>query len=526
VDAAARAALRGGAPRAVLARTAAPAAALALCLFHFASFDPFRQTIVTDIRYFLYIAWRITEGAVPHLDVFENKTQLASFVGALLYALGDAVGADPLYAIRIGYLGIAAAGGLLAFSVQRRLFGSAVAGLLGALAYCGFGLLGALPAIGNVPKLLMAVFASAAAVLAHGRHWFWAGVAGALSFMDWQVGALAWLGVFAAALVGGAPRGRALLATLAGGVAGVAPFVVYYAASGALLASFDQVILASFFRGASAAAGIGVTGRLERMAMLVPSACAGHEWLLLASAAGVAVVVAGLVRWRDPATRRLLVPLAVYHFGVLGFSLVDFQWYGDFFLLLHSAAFFLGVAASALYCWCERRVLRAGPHEARLRLGFAGAALAFGVLLARPGPLRPEVVVEDPTTADPRATLADQRAVAGRLAELTAGRRLLALESSEILFLMRRANAIPPFYWNAAAHAFYRRDPAESSRETLTRLVREVDPDVLIHPLLVTPAPGLLRDYRIRRLVSANGLYRVVLLVRPEPGASAGRGPE
>ena len=32
----------------------------------------------------------VSEGAVPHLDLFENKPQLASFVGALFFAAGAA----------------------------------------------------------------------------------------------------------------------------------------------------------------------------------------------------------------------------------------------------------------------------------------------------------------------------------------------------------------------------------------------------------------------------------------------------
>ncbi len=141
--------------------------ALAVSASHFASFDIFTRPIVTDVRFFLYYAWRVTEGAVPHLDFFENKPQLATFAGALLYELGEFAGVDPLLAIRFGYLAIAAAGGVLVFWIFRRLGrGSTTAGLLGLLAYCSFGLLGVLPAVGNVPKLLTAVLASAAALLA------------------------------------------------------------------------------------------------------------------------------------------------------------------------------------------------------------------------------------------------------------------------------------------------------------------------------------------------------------------------
>ena len=66
---------------------------------------------MTDIRYYLYYAWQVTEGAVPHRDLFALKTQLASFAGSLLYALGEGLGFTPLFVIRGGYLLIGAAGG-------------------------------------------------------------------------------------------------------------------------------------------------------------------------------------------------------------------------------------------------------------------------------------------------------------------------------------------------------------------------------------------------------------------------------
>ena len=186
-------------------RLGASLLALALAAAHFASFDVVTRPIVTDVRFFLYYAWRVAEGAVPHLDFFENKPQLSTFVGALLFQIGDFAELDPLLAIRIGYLSIASAGGVLSFWIFRRLGrGSTTAGFLGLLAYCSFGLLGVMPAIGNVPKLLVAVLASVAALLAQDRRWFWAGFVGALAFMDWQIGA------------GGRPMASLPLSVLAG----------------------------------------------------------------------------------------------------------------------------------------------------------------------------------------------------------------------------------------------------------------------------------------------------------------------
>ena len=255
-------------------RFAATLMAVALSIAHFASFDVFSRPIVTDIRFFLYYAWRVTEGAVPHLDFFENKPQLSTFVGASLYQIGDFADVDPLMAIRVGYLAIAAASGVLSFWIFRRLgHGSTTAGLLGLLAYCSFGLLGVMPSIGNVPKLLVAVLASTTALLAHDRRWFWAGFAGALAFMDWQIGAIVWLGAFTSAALFENPRRPALLAVAAGGAAGLAPFLLYYSLNGALRQTFEQVIVASLSRGSTALQLDDAGEPLAKIAEMIGLAC-------------------------------------------------------------------------------------------------------------------------------------------------------------------------------------------------------------------------------------------------------------
>src|SRR4051794_36406472 len=132
-----------------------------LTLVHLARFDVARGPIVTDVRYYVYFAARMADGAVPHRDFFDNKTQLATVAGAALHRAATALGLDPLLTMRAGYLALTGVAGLLLFAIHRELRdGACIAGLLGMCCYLGFSLLGFLPAIGPLPKLLMAVCAS------------------------------------------------------------------------------------------------------------------------------------------------------------------------------------------------------------------------------------------------------------------------------------------------------------------------------------------------------------------------------
>jgi hypothetical protein len=493
---------------------AASLAALALSGLHFASFDVFSRPIVSDVRFFLYYAWQVSEGAVPHLDFFENKPQLSTFVGALFYELGDFAGVDPLLAIRWAFLAFAATGGVLSFWIFRRLGrGSAIAGVLGLLAYCSFGLLGVMPAVGNVPKLLMALLASGMVLLAHDRRWFLAGLAGALAFMDWQIGALVWLAAFASAALFENPRRPALLAVASGGAVGIAPFLLYYALNGALVQAFRQVIIATFFRGSVAQQSENLGDRLTRIAEMIEKACPDQEWIFFASLLGLFALLRWIVWEPDRDRNRLLLPLCIYHGGLLAFSLVDFQRYGDFFVMLHSMALLWGLAWLALFELGTRFLATHFSGRAAASRAFGALILIAAVAAARPAFLRPELELES-KSIEAGGTLADQREVSALLTRQTRDKTLVLMDSSELLFLMRYRNPLPNVYMNRATRAHYssyRDEPVES---VATRLLRSVDPDVFIESPMARAEASFVAEYSRRKLSSKNGKYTIKLLIR------------
>jgi len=483
--------------------------AVLLLALHFSSFDLADRPLVTDVRFFVYFAWQVAEGAVPHLDYFENKTQLASFAGALLHGLGVLTGVDPLMAIRLGYLALAAFGGVLCFFVYRRLgAGSGVAGGLGVLAYCSFGLLGVLPAVGNIPKLLMALAGAGAALLAYRRSWFWAGVVASLAFMDWQVGGLAGIAVLVAAAVHGAPRMRALGRVVAGGVAGLAPFILYYLANGALIATVRQVIGSSLFRGSAAMGQRGLGDRLGKIGEVAELACPSQWWLFYLGLAGMLVTAAWLWVWRRDDRLRLLLPLSIYHFGVVIFSLIDFQYYGDFFLLLHSTVFFLGAVWLALYSAAHRRTVGAQRRVVTV------IVLLLVFVVARPGFLRPKIELVT-RFGNPAVSLTDQRQVAEAVNERIGDGSVAFLQHSELLYLMHRKNELPLAYWNLPAWSYYRDAPADPFAETGAGMLLSVNADAVVPPRVVGYDALFQAGYVVERFSSDNDRYSVTVAFKP-----------
>ena len=494
-------------------RDAAQRFALALAIVvlgaHFASFDIVETPLVTDVSYYVYFAWRVAQGAIPHLDFFAAKTELAALLGGALLKLGGAFG-HPLMLLRAGFLGLAAIAGLLVYFIHARISPrSAVSGLLGVLAYCAFPLLGFLPSIGVIPKLLVAIGASAMGLCVYRGWWFAAGLAGALAFMDWQIGALAAVAAFAAALFSGVGHLRAALAVAAGSLTGLGAFATYFAANGALQAAFRQTLLATFAGGAARFGQAGPLDRWEHVTRLVQSAGPHSAPLFLLSGFGILVAVALWWRNRGTPTGHMLMALSLYHLLLVAFSAVDFQSYGDLFILLHSAAFFLALVFEAVRRAALAVLRGAGTQRSRALVQLAVVIAAVG--LTRPAYLRPDIEIPI-RGVEPGTTLEDQRDVARQIEETLAGRSILFLYHAEIPFLMRYTNPSLFSYWNSAAFRHARTSPDERLLPAARRFVTEADTDAYVVRPDLFRRP--LRGYSPVPFASSSGRYRVIVFVR------------
>lgn len=506
---AARAARSGGGRR-----RGAELLALALLALHFSSFEPSRQPIVTDVRISLYDAWRVSQGAVPHRDLYAVKTPLSTLLGAALHAAGERAGLDPLLAVRAGYLGLSVLAGLLAFAAFRALSGgSQTSGLLAALAVCSFGLLGALPAIGNVAKHAAAVCAWGAGLCAWRARWVLAGALASLAFLDWQVTGIAALGLFAATRWD--ERGaRAAAARLALGAAlGAAPLLIWLASQRALGAFAEQILFGAWRRGAGALAQVDAVPAWLRIARSAPEVCPEQSGLVWLALAGVGIALHRLQREQRGRSAaplpllRLHSALALPMAGVLLFSAIDFQAYGDWLALLHALSFFLASA----YCAAHAQLRARWPRRAS-PLAASALALSIAVALARPGPLRPALELRA-AGALPGFTLAEQRELALRTAERIGTRELAALDAAELLYLMRRVNPLPAAYWDGAVFAALGR-PGESPERAVTRLLGQSGAEALIFPRGIEPLPDLAAELHASELVSAAGHSRLRLYLR------------
>jgi hypothetical protein len=484
-------------------------AALVISALHFASFFDLEQSVLTDIRYFLYFAQRIAAGGVPHLDLFDNKTFLASFVGAIFYRIGELLGVDPLQSIRIGYLALSAWGGVLCFWIFRRLGkGSSLAGFLGLFAALSFGFMGAFAAIGNSPKILMNLCGLAMILAVARQQWFLAGFLGALAFMDWQVGALVGIAALAAAVTSGPRRTLATSQVVLGGAAGLAPFGIYYAAHGALGQALYQTLTLSLARGSTQLAETTLGTRLGRIGFVVERIAPGQEWLLAMAFVGLPVGLYWLWKVWHSEAGRLLLPLLLFTGGIASFSLVDFQRYGDFYALVSAMVLWLGVLWVGAFLWVRDRFAPSFRESPSLRWIVAAAALIVAIGIARPLWLRPEIIIQN-RYINATVTLSEQRSLAAALHKRIGSGSFLALASSELLFLMPYTNPVPLIYFNDPAFHAYGEPDAETMDSASSRLVAQTDPDIFIFPGRQELNPEIALRYNFSEIRSPQGHYSV-----------------
>ena len=180
---------------------------------------------------------------------------------------------------------------------------------------------------------------------------------------------------------------EALVLSAIGGALGVLPFFLYSAWKGALGVALAQILGGSLARSAGTQSRDPFGARLERIAHLIATDCPRAAWLAYLGLAGLLLGAWWCLRRREQ--RTLLLPLLVFHGGVAAFSLADFQWHADLFVLLHGAGNgILTIAKGTLPLAIFGPYgygLRQGVLMVPARFGQALAPLAFALLIERFG---------------------------------------------------------------------------------------------------------------------------------------------
>lgn len=429
-----------------------------------------------DESIYAYAGQQLAEGVPPYVSILDPKTPLASILAGLAVAVGRVGGADDLLAIRLLFFVVSCLTVLAVHLAAAWLFRSRAAGVVAAAVFVGFEGF-AIDALGGpnakTPGIL---FATAATALVVRRHWFAAGMSGALALLVWQPLAIyALIAIVAAGAMSEAgERWRNVARAVAGAALPGIVTLAYFAAAGAL----PELVEGAFL--------LPVTGTErqptalpEHLTHIVRSVVAGYGagGATLLGAGLAALVVLGLARVRtlrsageplaaDPLLVGVLPPLAF----IVAFSLVDFQGYPDAYPLLPPAALGVGGAAALLLAAVERRwpAPVAGVPVARIGLGLATAALLLVTWTAYSAPRR-----------EATALRRQERDVTAVEDLLLPGERLLALGDPAPLVLSGRRNPLRTIYLAAGVDRWVV-ETTPGGFEGWTAQIAATDPDAIV----------------------------------------------
>jgi hypothetical protein len=310
------------------------------------------------------------------------------------------------------------------------LLGSRSMGLVAAFLFLNFWGFGRHAGSGPRAKAAMVLFQVLALWLTGRKAWFWASLCGTLAFLTWQPTVIYPAAAFALALLQSDKGHRApsALRALAGIAVPILAVSAYFGLYGALDAFFEGSVLFNLVhldRGEWS-----VPGNVRQM---VRAVYAGYSTTFVPLWLGLGMLPALLVRRLSNARYRVGRWLASDRFCALlltaplplAWSLIDFQWYPDFYVFLPYAALGLAWALAPGY----RALGKTGRIAQVVALVLACAVLVYSA-----------AYTYQQTSS---GGLAQQRAWAEEAVARYGGERVVSIGVPEALVLLHRSNPNP-----------------------------------------------------------------------------------
>jgi hypothetical protein len=146
----------------------------------------FEQRLVRDDGIYLYSGQQVAEGIPPYVSIFDHKGPLGPLCAGVGVLLGRTFGVDDILAVRILFCVLSAFSAVALYFLAREVFDSPWIAVLTFLIFLNYSGFGQHAASGPRAKTVMLLFEILALLFTCRRQWFFAGIAGALSALTWQ----------------------------------------------------------------------------------------------------------------------------------------------------------------------------------------------------------------------------------------------------------------------------------------------------------------------------------------------------
>ncbi len=309
----------------------------------------FGGVLSRDLALYAYAGQQFAEGVPPYEGVLNRAGPLAHMVPGFGAMMARALGTDDLLTMRALMMALTVLAVWLTYLLGRDMFSSRLAGAAAAATMLASRAVVLYAGGGPREKTTMMLLVVCALLAIAHRRWGWAGVATALATLTWQPSFA--LCLIAALVAGGTPPWRAhWRATLknwarfvAGGMAGTAVVVGYFAVVGALDALFEGF----FYVNATSTSQVGLVRFVREFPTEMYRAWGWSLWLLLGGLACSLVLTWRFRGATDPAGRAV-VGAGAATLASLGWSLLVFNGWADAVFVVPLAALGIAGAVAAL----------------------------------------------------------------------------------------------------------------------------------------------------------------------------------
>jgi len=390
----------------------------------------FAGPLTRDDAIYLYSGQQMAQGIPPYLSIWDHKGPLAPMIAGVGAWLAPWLGIEDILAVRLVFFAISVLAVVAVYLLASDLLGSRAMGLVAAFLFLNFWGVGRHAGSGPRAKAAMLLFQVLALWWTGRKAWFWAGLCGCLAFLTWQPTGIYPAAAFALALLQSEKKARLsnALRVLAGIAVPLLAISAYFFLQGALYEFAEGTILFNLVhldRGAWS-----VRGNVRQIFRAVES---GYGTMFVPIWLGLGMLPILLLQRLSRARCRIVKWLSVDPFCALlltaplplAWSLIDFQWYPDFYVFLPYVAVGLAWALAPGF----QALNKAGKAVQIAALVLVCAILVYSAAYT----------YRQTTSGD----LALQRAWAEEAVARYGGERLVSIGVPEALVVLHRTNPNP-----------------------------------------------------------------------------------
>lgn len=306
----------------------------------------FTGRLARDDAIYIYSGQQMAKGIPPYVSIFDHKGPLAPMISGIGVMLSQLVNTDDIMTVRATFFIISIFSVVGIFLLAYGLFDSSYRiAFLTSFAFVNFWGFGRHAASGPRAKTPMVLFQVLALWLTARRKWFLAGIAGSLAFLTWQPAVIfPLITILLAAMQSKATEARVknVFKVVAGILIPLIVISLYFLYKGAFFEFVDGFTLFNI----NHLNRPGDTSLLAIFIRILSAVFAGYATMVIPILLGFAAILMVFI-WRIRLHKSsTILWLSEDHFSALlisfpipfVWSMLDFQWYADFFIFLPYAA--------------------------------------------------------------------------------------------------------------------------------------------------------------------------------------------